>query len=58
MDEIFTTKAKESYIFQDNPDLIYLIEPYSFTKLTKDQSLIEINSLKGLYDKKNKTIYL
>ena len=54
--EIITTKAKQSYILQDNTDLIYLIEPYSFTKLSKDQSLIEINSLKGLYDKKNQTV--
>ncbi len=54
--EIITTKAKQSYILQDNTDLIYLIEPYSFTKLSKDQSLVEINSLKGLYDKKNQTV--
>lgn len=54
--EIITTKANQSYILQDNTDLIYLIEPYSFTKLSKDQSLIEINSLKGLYDKKNQTV--
>ena len=54
--EIITTKAKQSYILQDNTDLIYLIEPYSFTKLSKDQSLVEINSLKGLFDKKNQTV--
>jgi len=55
---IFTTKAEESYIYQDKNDLIYLIKPYSFTKLEKDQSLIEIFSEKGLFDKEKKiTIY-
>jgi len=56
--QIFTTKSKESYIFQDQPDLINLIKPYSFTRLEKDNSLLEIRSLDGLFDKlKNETIY-
>lgn len=54
--EIFTTKSKESYIFQNNPSIIYLIEPSSSTILKKDQSKIEINSLKGIYNKNDKTI--
>ena len=56
--QIFTTKAEESYVNQDKNDLIYLIKPYSFTKLEKDQSLIEIFSEKGLFDKEKKiTVY-
>ena len=52
--QLFTTQSKESYIFQDKPDLIHLIQPYSFTKLEKDQTLLEIKSNKGLYNKKDK----
>ena len=52
--QIFTTRAAESYIYQNKPDLIYLISPYSFTKLEKDQFLIEIRSKTGLFDKANK----
>ena len=52
--QIFTTRAAESYIYQNKPDLIYLISPYSFTKLEKDQSVIEIRSKTGLFDKANK----
>ena len=52
--QIYTTRATESYIYQNKPDLIYLISPYSFTKLEKDQSLIEIRSKTGLFDKANK----
>ena len=52
--QIFTTKALESFIYQDNPDLIHLVDPHSFTKLEKDQSIIEIFSKNGLYDKKDK----
>lgn len=56
--QIFTTKAEESYVYQDKSDLIYLTKPYSFTELNKDQSLIEIFSEKGLLDKQKKiTIY-
>ena len=50
------TRAKESYTAQNQPDLINLSQVYSFTKLKKDQSLIEINSDKGFYNKKNKEI--
>lgn len=52
--QIFTTRAKESFIFQGSPDLIQLIEPYSFTTMKKDQSLIEISSKSGLFDKAKK----
>jgi len=52
--QIFTTKAKESFIYQGESDLINLIDPHSFTKLEKDQSIIEIFSKNGLYDKKEK----
>lgn len=56
--QIFTTKAEESYVYQDKSDLIYLTKPYSFTELNKDKSLIEIFSEKGLLDKQKKiTIY-
>ena len=56
--QIFTTRAKESYIAQNSPDLIHLIEPYSFTTMKKDQSLIEISSKTGLFDKEKKiTLY-
>lgn len=54
--QIFTTKANESYFYKDNPDFIYLINPYSFTQLQKDKSLIEINSNKGFYDKEKKIV--
>ena len=54
----YITKADESTIFQDNPDLIYLKNPYSYTRLKKDNSLIEIKSAEGTVDKKkNETIY-
>ncbi len=55
--QIFTTKAVESFVYQDKPDLIHLIDPHSFTKLEKDQSIIEILSKKGLYDKKEKVTH-
>ena len=53
--EIFTTRAKESIIYNNKNNLIHLNEPYSFTRLKKDQSLIEINSKTGLFDKSTKT---
>jgi len=54
----YTTRAKESYILQNEPDLIYLNDVYSFTTLKKDNSLIEILSKKALVNKKIKeTIY-
>jgi len=52
--ETYTTKAKESYIYQEKPNQIYLVKPYSFTNLKKDQTLIEITSDTGLYDKEKK----
>jgi cell division protein FtsB len=52
--EIYTTKAQETYIYAEKPDLIHLINPYSFTRLKKDQTLIEITSNTGLYDKEKK----
>ena len=53
--DIFTTRAKESIIYNNKSNLIYLNEPYSFTRLKKDQSLIEINSKTGLFNKSTKT---
>jgi hypothetical protein len=50
----YTTRAKESYILQNEPDLIYLNDVYSFTTLKKDNSLIEIRSKKALVNKKIK----
>jgi hypothetical protein len=50
----YTTKAKESYILQNEPDLIYLSDVYSFTTLKKDNTLIEIRSKKALVNKKIK----
>lgn len=56
--QIFITRAKESIIYNDKSNLIYLKEPYSFTRLKKDDSLIEINSKSGLFDKTKKiTLY-
>ena len=52
--QIFTTRAQESYIAQNNQELIHLVKPYSFTTMKKDESLIEIFSETGLFDKKNK----
>ena len=49
--EIYTTIADESFIYQNKPDIINLIYPYSFTKLKKDNSLIEIRSEIGTFDK-------
>ena len=54
--QIFTTKAKESFLDLDKPELINLIAPYSVTKLKKDNSLIEIKSEIGMFDKKNNII--
>jgi len=50
----YTTKAKESYILQNEADLIYLNDVYSFTTLKKDNTLIEIRSKKALVNKKIK----
>ena len=52
--QIFTTKAKESFLDLSKPDLVNLIDPYSATKLKKDNSLIEIKSEIGIFDKKKK----
>ena len=54
----YTTQAKESYILQNETDLIYLNGVYSFTTLKKDNTLIEIRSKKALVNKKtNETTY-
>ena len=50
----YTTRAKESYILQNEPDLIYLTDVYSFTTLKKDNTLIEIRSKKALVNQKIK----
>ena len=55
--EIYTTRAKESFFLQDNPDIINLIEPYSHTILNKDQSTIEVSAIQGVYNKNKKTIF-
>ena len=56
--QIFTTKAKESFLDPNKPELINLINPYSVTKLKKDNSLIEIKSENGIFDKsKNIVMY-
>ena len=54
--QIFTTKAKESFLDLSKPDLINLIDPYSVTKLKKDKSLIEIKSEIGIFDKKKNIV--
>ena len=54
--QIYTTRAEESYLFQSDPDLIYLIKPFSFTNLKKDNSILEVNSDNGIFDKKNNII--
>jgi len=50
----YTTRSKESYILQNEPDLIYLTDVYSFTTLKKDNTLIEIRSKKAMVNKKTK----
>lgn len=50
----YTTRAKESFILQNEPDLIYLTDVYSFTTLKKDNTLIEIRSKQALVNKKIK----
>ena len=50
----YLTRAKESYILQNQPDLIYLSDVYSLTTLKKDNTLIEIRSKKAMVNKKNK----
>ena len=56
--QIFTTKAEESSLDPNKPELINLINPYSVTKLKKDNSLIEIKSRNGVFDKsKNIVMY-
>ena len=54
--QIFTTKAKESFLDLSKPDLVSLIDPYSVTKLKKDNSLIEIKSEIGTFDKKKNIV--
>ncbi|MDC1538595.1 hypothetical protein N8444_02580 [Pelagibacteraceae bacterium] len=56
--QIFTTKAKESFLNLSKPDLVNLVDPHSVTKLKKDNSLIQIRSEIGIFDeKKNIVIY-
>lgn len=55
--QIYITRTKESFFYQNQPDIIYLIEPYSFTKLKKDLSIIEIKSKKGIFDKSKKNSF-
>jgi len=50
----YTTRAKESYILQNEPDLIFLTDVYSFATLKKDNTLVEIRSKKALVNKKIK----
>ena len=54
--QIFTTKAKESFLDLSKPDLVNLIDPYPVTKLKKDNSLIEIKSEIGIFDKKKNIV--
>ena len=54
--QIFTTKADESSLDPNKPELINLINPYSVTKLKKDNSLIEIKSENGIFDKSKKIV--
>ena len=54
--QVFITKAKESFFYPDNPELISLTSPYSVTKLKKDNSLIEIKSKIGIFDKKKNIV--
>ena len=54
--QIFTTKAKESFLDSNKPELINLIDPHSVTKLKKDNSLIEIKSEVGIFDKKKNLV--
>ena len=49
--QLYTTRSEESFFYQKEPDLIHLINPYSFTQLKKDGSLIEVTSKVGLFDK-------
>ena len=56
--QIFTTKAEESSLDPTKPELISLVNPHSVTKLKKDNSLIEIKSENGTFNKnKNIVIY-
>ena len=54
--QIFTTKAKKSFFDSNKPELINLIAPHSVTKLKKDNSLIEIKSKIGIFDKKKNIV--
>ena len=54
--QIFTTKAKESFLDLSKPNLVNLISPYSVTKLKKDNSLIKIESEVGMFDKKKNIV--
>lgn len=54
--QIFTTKAKESFLNPNKPEIINLTNPYSVTKLKKDNSLIEIESEVGIFDKKKNIV--
>ena len=51
--QVYTTQADQSFIYQNNPNIINLINPRSFTNLKKDNSLVEIRSKKGVFDKLN-----
>jgi hypothetical protein len=49
----YTTKSKESYVLQSDPEMIYLNDVHSFTTIKKDNSLIEIRSKNALVNKRN-----
>ncbi len=52
---IYTTRAEEAVLNNDNKDNILLKRVYSFTKM-KDGTLLEIHSDTGVYDKKTKNV--
>ena len=56
--KIFTTQAEESYVYQNNPDKIFLKKVYSFSKLKKDNSLLEIRSLDAEFDQKKMNLFI
>ena len=54
----YVTKAEESFILQNEPDIIYLKNVESYTKIKKDNSILSIKSKKAVFDQKNnETIY-
>lgn len=52
----FKVKSEEAYIYNDEPDIVYMKNMYVILRLN-DNRVVEITSLKGRYNKENYNCY-